>query len=85
MSRVNLGERRGPSSIAACQLCAGVAAVETLKLLLDRGGVKLAPWGCQFDAYRSRYIRTWRPGGYRNPLQRLMRYLVRLQLSKMEK
>lgn len=81
MSRVNLAERRGPSSIAACQLCAGVAAVETLKLALGRGGVKLAPWGSQFDAYRMRYSRTWRPGGFRNPLQRLMCRLVKWQLS----
>lgn len=81
MSRINLAERRGPSSIAACQLCAGVAAVETLKLLLGRRGVKLAPWASQFDAYRSRYIRTWRPWGYHNPLQKLMRYLVRRQLA----
>jgi hypothetical protein len=81
MSRVNLAERRGPSSIAACQLCAGVAAVETLKLLLARGGVRLAPWGSQFDAYRMRYSRTWRPGGYKNPLQRLMYSLVRRQLT----
>ena len=81
MSKVNLGERRGPSSIAACQLCAGVAAVETLKLILGRKGVRLAPWGSQFDAYRMRYIRTWRPGGFRNPIQRLMRYLVRQQLK----
>lgn len=85
MSRVNLAERRGPSSIAACQLCAGVAAVETLKLLLKRGGVKLAPWGSQFDAYRMRYVRTWRPGGYRNPLQLLMYHLVSRQLAHMAK
>lgn len=83
MARVNLAERRGPSSIAACQLCAGVAAVEVLKLLLGRPGVKLAPWGSQFDAYRMRYIKTWRPGGFRNPVQRLMHFLVRQQLSKM--
>lgn len=82
-TRVNLIERRGPSSIAACQLCAGVAAVETLKLLLGRGGVKYAPWGSQFDAYRMQYSRTWRPGGYKNPLQRLMRSLVRRQLATM--
>jgi len=81
MSRVNLAECRGPSNIAACQLCAGVAAIETLKLLLDRGGVRLAPWGSQFDAYRMRYSRTWRPGGYKNPLQRLMSSLVRRQLA----
>lgn len=81
MSRVNLAERRGPSCIAACQLCAGVAAVETLKLALGREGVRMAPWGSQYDAYRMRYIRTWRPGGHRNPLQKLMRYLVRRQLA----
>lgn len=83
MARVNLAERRGPSCIAACQLCAGVAAVEVLKLALGRPGVKFAPWGSQFDAYRMRYVRTWRPAGYRNPMQRLMRFLVRQQLAKM--
>jgi len=83
MSRVNLAERRGPSCIAACQLCAGVTAVEVLKLALGRPGVKLAPWGSQFDAYRMRYVRTWRPGGAKNPAQRLMCYLVRKQLTKM--
>ena len=82
MSRVNLAERKGPSSIAACQLCAGVAAIETLKLLLGRGGVRLAPWGSQFDGYRMRYVRTWRPWGHRNPLQRLMAFLVKSQLAK---
>ena len=82
MSQVNLKEHRGPSCIAACQLCAGVAAVEVLKLALKRPGIKLAPWGSQFDAYRMRYVRTWRPWGARNPLQRLVRYLVRRQLDK---
>jgi len=82
MSRISLSERRGPSSIASCQLCAGVAAVETLKLLLGRGEIRFAPWGSQFDAYRMKYVRTWRPGGYKNPLQRLMRFLLRQQLKK---
>lgn len=85
MTRVNLAERRGPSCIAACQLCAGVAAVETLKLLLNRPGVKLAPWGSQFDAYRMKYIRTWRPMGARNPIQKLMRLIVKQQLAKIGK
>jgi molybdopterin/thiamine biosynthesis adenylyltransferase len=83
MSRVDLGKHMGPSSIAACQLCAGVAAVEALKVILGRKGVRLAPWGSQFDAYRMRYVRTWRPSGHRNPVQRLMRYLVRRQLDRM--
>lgn len=82
MTRVNLAEHRGPSSIAACQLCAGVTAVEVLKLLLRRGEVKLAPWGSQFDAYRHKYTHTWRPGGYWNPLQKLTAALVRRQLAQ---
>jgi hypothetical protein len=80
-SRIDLAEHRGPSSIASCQLCAGVAAIETLKLILGRSGVQLAPRGSQFDAYRMRYVRTWRPGGHRNPLQRLLFALVKAKLS----
>jgi hypothetical protein len=82
MSRINFAEHRGPSNIAACQLCAGVAAIETLKLLLGRGGIRLAPCGSQFDGYRMRYTKTWRPWGHRNPLQRLMIALVKAQLAR---
>lgn len=83
-SRVNLSEHRGPSTIAACQLCAGVTAAEALKILLNRGGVKAAPWGYQFDAYRNRFVTTWRPGGNRNPLQRLALAIARGQLKRMK-
>jgi molybdopterin/thiamine biosynthesis adenylyltransferase len=68
---VNFAERRGPSTFMACQLCAGIAATEALKILLGRGKVLAAPWGVQFDAYRNRLARTWRPGGNRNPLHRI--------------
>jgi molybdopterin/thiamine biosynthesis adenylyltransferase len=82
-SRVNFAERRGPSTIAACQLCAGVTAVEALKILLGRGDVIHAPWGFQFDAYRNRYVKTWRPGGNRNPIQRIGLFIARRQLRAM--
>ncbi|MDR0578831.1 MAG: ThiF family adenylyltransferase [Candidatus Accumulibacter sp.] len=85
MSRVRLAERLGPSCVAACQLCAGVAAIETLKLLLGRGGVRLAPWASQFDGYRMRHAKTWRPWGHRNPLQRLMIFLVKSLLTRAAK
>ena len=70
-SHVNLGARKGPSTAMACQLCAGVAGTEVLKLLLRRGSVRAAPHGYHFDAYRHRLSHTWRPGGNRNPLNRL--------------
>jgi hypothetical protein len=80
-TRVNLAERRGPSTIAAVQLCSGIAAVQVLKLVLGRGGVLQAPWGLHFDAYRNRLKRTWRPGGHRNPLQRLLLALASRRLA----
>jgi molybdopterin/thiamine biosynthesis adenylyltransferase len=83
-SRVNLAERRGPSTIAACQLCAGVTAAESLKILLGRGKVLAAPRGYQFDAYRNTLLKTWRPGGNRNPLQQLGLWIARKQLRRMK-
>jgi molybdopterin/thiamine biosynthesis adenylyltransferase len=79
---VNFAERRGPSTFMACQLCAGIAATEALKILLGRGKVLAAPWGVQFDAYRNRLARTWRPGGNRNPLHRIAIAIGMRQMAK---
>lgn len=81
-SAVNFTEQRGPSTAMACELCAGVAATEVLKMLLRRGKVLAAPRGLHFDAYRGRMVRTWRPGGNRNPLQRLIIAYARRMLVK---
>lgn len=82
-SAVDFVRQRGPSTPMACELCAGVAATEVLKILLGRGGVKGAPWGLQFDAYRQRLARTWRPGGHRHPVQRVALAIARAQLRRM--
>lgn len=76
-SNVNFAERRGPSTIMACQICAGIAGTEALKILLGRGSVLRAPWGLHFDAFRNRMRKTWRPGGNRNPIQVLMLGIAR--------
>lgn len=76
-SRVELAAKHGPSTVMACQLCAGVAATEVLKILLGRGRVLSAPWGLHFDAYTNRLRKTWRPGGNANPIQQLLIKLVR--------
>lgn len=78
---VNFSARRGPSTAMACDLCAGMAATVALKLLLGRGEVPSAPRGLQFDAYRNKLVRTWRPGGNRNPLQRLALFIASRQLA----
>ena len=82
-TQVNFARQRGPSTVIACELCAGVAAAETLKIVLKRGPVLAAPWGLHFDAYRYAYKRTWRPMGYRNPIQHVMRAIARRQLRNL--
>jgi hypothetical protein len=67
----------------ACQLCAGIAATEALKILLGRGGVLAAPHGMQFDAYRNKLVRTWRPGGNKHPIQRLAILIGKRAFAKM--
>lgn len=79
-SRIDLARKRGPSTMIACNLCAGVAATETVKLLLGRGNVRPAPWSMQFDAFTNKLVRIRRPGGNRHPLQRLTLMMGRRQL-----
>lgn len=81
---VSFNARRGPSTIMACQICAGIAGTEALKILLGRGDVRAAPHGMQFDAYRNKLALTWRPGGNRHPLHRLMIAVGKRQLAGKE-
>ncbi|WP_018861161.1 MULTISPECIES: ThiF family adenylyltransferase [unclassified Thioalkalivibrio] len=78
---VDLAARHGPSTVMACELCAGVMGTEALKILLGRGRVAWAPHGVHFDAYRQRLARTWRPGGNRNPLQQLFLAIGRRRMA----
>ena len=78
---VNFQEGRGPSTIMACDLCAGVMGTFVLKLLLGRGPVRAAPWGMQFDAYHQKLKWTWRPFGNSNPIQQLLLKFIRPVLA----
>ena len=80
-SAVDLIHHRGPSTSMACELCAGLAATQVLKLSLGRGKVLAAPKGLHFDAYRNKLAITWRPGGNRHPLQRLALRIARRQFA----
>jgi len=80
---MNLKAHRGPSTPMACEICAGMAATEALKILLKRGKVISAPHGLQFDAYKNKLVRTWRPWGNRNPIQRIMLKFAARQFSRM--
>lgn len=82
---VDFLEQRGPSTVMACDLCAGVMGTSVLKLLLGRGALRAAPWAMQFDAYRQKLSFTWRPFGNANPLQKLLLTLIRPRLRGAKK
>jgi molybdopterin/thiamine biosynthesis adenylyltransferase len=79
---VDFKTQRVPSTGLACQLCAGMAGTEALKILLGRGKVRAVPHSLQFDAYTGKLKHTWRPGGNAHPLQRLAIAYVNWRLSR---
>jgi molybdopterin/thiamine biosynthesis adenylyltransferase len=83
LSQVDMATGRGPSSGLACHLCSGVAAAETLKILLGRTPISPAPCYFQFDAYRQILAKGRIPWGNRNPWQRLKRRMVKASLIRM--
>jgi sulfur-carrier protein adenylyltransferase/sulfurtransferase len=82
-TRLNLVEKRGPSSAAAVQLCAGVVGGEAVKILLGRGRVFPAPHYHHFDVYRGKFLRRRLLLGNDNPLQRLKLKLVERQIARL--
>jgi len=83
LNSVDLNARQGPSLVSACQLCASVAATETLNIVLQRKPVKAVPHYFQFDPYLQQCKKGYCIGGNRNPVQQLKRwYLFRRFSSK---
>lgn len=79
---VSLFKRKVPSIAMGIELAAGVACSTALKVLLKRGSIRYAPRGLHFDAYQNRLVKTWRPFGARNPLQKLMFWHIRRLLGR---
>jgi len=76
-TRFNLENHIAPSTPMACDLCAGMVGTYTLKILLNRGNVVTAPKSMHFDAYKNKFLTTWRPWGNNNPLQKLGLMMIR--------
>ena len=81
-SSVNFLRKKVPSTCMGISLAAGTLCTNVLKLLLKRGDVIHAPNGMHFDAYRNNLIKTWRPFGNRNPIQKYMFWRVKQLLKE---
>ncbi len=80
-SKLDLNNKKGPSTIIGCQLATGVTAAQVAKVLLNRGDVLNAPWGLHFDAYQNKFKKTWRPGGANNLMLRFAFYLAKKRMK----
>ncbi len=80
-TRVDLVGKRGPSTAIACQLCAGVAAAEVLKIILKRGPIKAAPYYHHFDPYQGRYVVRKLRNGVDGPWVGLKRRAIQALVS----
>ncbi len=80
-SKVDLEQQAGPSLIVACQICAGMAGTEVIRIILNRKGLKPAPYFFQFDPYLMKLKTGKLYFGNKNPLQRIKMYVVRKLLE----
>jgi len=81
-SSVNFLKKKVPSTCMGISLAAGALCTNVLKLILQRGDVVHAPRGLHFDAYRNKLIKTWRPWGNSNPIQKYMFWRVKNLLAE---
>ena len=83
LSEVKGKAARGPSAGLACQLCSGIAAVETAKVILGRKPAPPRSLLREFDAYRCLLRRGRLIWGNRGPLQRLKRAILRRRMVQL--
>ena len=80
--KVDFSSKAGPSLNIACQICAGMAATEAVKVILKKGKIKPVPHYFQYDPF----LQTLRKGylfmGNKNPWQRLKIQVVKKLISK---
>lgn len=75
-TRVDFKNHKVPSLPMGCYLAAGVAGTTALKVLLNRGPLRAAPWSLHYDAYLNTYRQRYTFLGAANPVQKLKCWLA---------
>lgn len=81
LNYVSLEKKRGPSSSIGVTLCASVAGMEVLRLLLGWRGVRAVPLYAHYDARRRKWHEGYLRWGNRHPLQRIKLWVLRQRLK----
>jgi molybdopterin/thiamine biosynthesis adenylyltransferase len=80
-ARLDIAKRKAPSTMIGVELCASFTAAQAVKVLLNRGDVKPAPFHCHFDAYLNKF-KTGLRRGNNTLLQRMKGNAVERMLRK---
>lgn len=65
-TRLDLKNKKGPSTIIGCTMSAGVAASYAVKILLKRGDLVCAPYGMHWDPYLNKMETTCILNGHKD-------------------
>jgi len=80
-ARLDIAKRKAPSTMIGVELCASFTAAQAVKVLLNRGDVKPAPFHYHFDAYLNKF-KTGLRRGNNTVLQRMKGNAVERMLRK---
>ncbi len=78
---INLKAQRGPASVITCYLCSALAAIETVRLLLNRPGIRPVPYYLQLDIYLKKLYLGYLPKGNKNLKQKLKYWFLKKKLG----
>ncbi len=80
-SSITMSGEKGPSAGAGCLICSGVLTAETIRILLNKKGIKTAPHYFQYDPFSRKFHQGYLPMGNRHPAQRLKTWIVGKKLK----
>lgn len=72
-----------PSLGLACQVGAGMAAIEVMRYVSGKSQMKSVPWFFQFDPYAQYYKQHYRWLGGKNPLFKLKKQFVKWKIPNL--
>lgn len=85
LSKVDLSSKKGPSLNVSCQICAGFAGTEALRIILEKSQVKPVPYFIQYDPFLRKLKKGKLYLGNRNPVQKLKTFVVKKILDQNRK
>lgn len=81
-TRVDFNRKMVPSLNIGCSSASSALIAFTIKYFLNRGKIKWAPSSFQTDFFQNQWRNSWRPFGNKNPIQKILIWLVNKRLQR---